>query len=160
VVLGDGKLGLLIAHAVAASGRRVVVVGHHAEKLALARAAGAEGVLEQDLDASLSGVPAVIEATGSRSGLTRALALLRPRGTLVLKTTVAGASDVDLSPIVINELRVVGSRCGDLARAIEALRTLDPTPLIAARYPLSRAEEAFQHAATKGTLKVLVSGRG
>ncbi|HEX5655557.1 MAG TPA: zinc-binding dehydrogenase, partial [Polyangiales bacterium] len=160
VVLGDGKLGLLIACAVAQSGRRVVVVGHHEHKLALARAFGAEGVLEHELDASLHGVPAVIEATGTSGGLERALSLLRPRGTLVLKTTVAGASNVDLSPIVINELRVIGSRCGDLSRAVEALRTLDPTPLIAARYPLAKAEEAFGHAATKGTLKVLVSTRG
>jgi threonine dehydrogenase-like Zn-dependent dehydrogenase len=160
VVLGDGKLGLLIAHAVAQSGRRVVVVGRHEHKLALARAGGAQGVLEHELDASLTGVPAVIEATGSRSGLARALAMLRPRGTLVLKTTVAGASDVDLSPIVINELRVVGSRCGDLARAVDALRTLDPTPLIAARYPLAQADQAFAHAARKGTLKVLVSANG
>jgi threonine dehydrogenase-like Zn-dependent dehydrogenase len=102
----------------------------------------------------------VIEATGSSAGLRRALSLLRPRGTLVLKTTIAGASDVDLSPIVINELRVTGSRCGDLARAVEALRTLDLSALIAARYPLARAEEAFAHAATRGTLKVLVSSRG
>jgi threonine dehydrogenase-like Zn-dependent dehydrogenase len=160
VILGDGKLGLLIAHAVAQSGRRAVVVGHHEHKLALARAVGAQAVLEHELDGSLQGVPAVIEATGTGRGLARAMALLRPRGTLVLKTTIAGASDVDLSPIVINELRVIGSRCGDLAQAVEALRTLDPTPLIAARYPLARAEQAFAHAATKGTLKVLVSSRG
>ncbi|MET0285035.1 MAG: alcohol dehydrogenase catalytic domain-containing protein [Polyangiales bacterium] len=158
VVLGDGKLGLLIAAAIAQSGRRVTVVGHHAHKLELARAFGAEGVLEQEL--ALTHVAAVIEATGSSAGLTRALSLLRPRGTLVLKTTVAGASDVDLSPIVINELRVLGSRCGDLSRAVQVLRSLDPTPLIAARYPLSQAEAAFAHAASKGTLKVLVSSRG
>jgi 2-desacetyl-2-hydroxyethyl bacteriochlorophyllide A dehydrogenase len=155
VVLGDGKLGLLIAHAVASSGRRAVVVGHHTEKLALAP----EGVLEQDLDSTLQGVPVVVEATGSKSGLTRALTMLRPRGTLILKTTLAGAGEIDWSPIVINELRVIGSRCGDLKRAVAALRELDPTPLIAARYPLARADEAFAHAARKGTLKVLVSSR-
>ncbi len=157
VVLGDGKLGLLIAAAVARSGRRVTVVGHHESKLKLARAFGADAVLEQDLE--LANVAAVVEATGSNAGLTRALAMLRPRGTLVLKTTVAGSSDVDLSPIVINELRVVGSRCGDLSRAVALLRTLDPTPLIAARYPLAHAEQAFTHASTRGTLKVLVSSR-
>jgi len=157
VVLGDGKLGLLIAHAVAAAGRRVIVVGHHAAKLALARAAGAETVLERDLGDDLRGVPAVVEATGSARGLSRALSLLRPRGHLILKTTVAGASEVDLSPIVIQELRVFGSRCGDLSEAMQALaRGLDPTGLIAARYPLARASEAFAHAATPGTLKVLV----
>ncbi|HEY6879393.1 MAG TPA: alcohol dehydrogenase catalytic domain-containing protein [Polyangiales bacterium] len=160
VVLGDGKLGLLIARAVAQSGRRTVVVGHHPGKLALARQGGAVGVLESELDASLCGVPAVIEATGSARGLSRALSMLRARGTLILKTTVAGASEVDLSPVVINELRVIGSRCGDMARAVDALRTLDPTPLIAARYPLADAEQAFAHAATRGTLKVLVSSGG
>jgi threonine dehydrogenase-like Zn-dependent dehydrogenase len=156
VVLGDGKLGLLIARALAFGGRRTVVVGHHAPKLALARAFGAETVLEHELDGQLVGVPVVVEATGSAAGLTRALALLRPHGTLVLKTTVAGASAVDLSPIVINELHVVGSRCGDMARAVTALETLDPSALIAARYSLAQAEAAFAHASTRGTLKVLV----
>jgi threonine dehydrogenase-like Zn-dependent dehydrogenase len=156
VVLGDGKLGLLIARALAFGGRRTVVVGHHAPKLALARAFGAETVLEHELDGQLVGVPVVVEATGSAAGLTRALALLRPRGTLVLKTTVAGASAVDLSPIVINELHVVGSRCGDMVRAVAALETLDPSALIAARYSLAKAEAAFAHASTRGTLKVLV----
>lgn len=157
VVLGDGKLGLLIACAVAATARRTVVVGHHEDKLALARTFGAEGVLEADLDSELSGVPAVIEATGSAAGFSRALTLLRPRGHLILKTTVAGSSALDLSPIVINELRVHGSRCGDMREAVAALSAgLDPTPLIAARYPLARAEQAIAHAARRGTLKVLV----
>lgn len=155
-VLGDGKLGLLIAYALVAAGRRVLVVGHHAEKLALARHGGAETVLEHELGRDLR-VPAVVEATGSASGLARALALVRPRGCVILKTTVAGATAVDLSPIVVNELHVVGSRCGDMAQAVALLaRGLDPTPLISARYPLARADEALARAARPGTLKVLV----
>jgi threonine dehydrogenase-like Zn-dependent dehydrogenase len=160
VVLGDGKLGLLIALALRAAGMSVVVVGRHAHKLAIARAAGAEVLLESEAPGELKGVPVVVEATGSEGGLARALGLLRPRGTLVLKTTVAGPLSVDLSPVVIHELRVVGSRCGNMARAIELLAEgrVDPTPLVAARYPLARADEALARAATKGTLKVLVEG--
>ena len=158
VVLGDGKLGLLIAQAIVGAGRRVVVVGHHESKLAIARGAGAEAVLERDLGSELTGVSAVVEATGSASGLTRALALLRPRGHLILKTTVAGGTQVDLSPIVINELRVFGSRCGDMRAAVAALASgLDPSGLIVARYPLTRAVEAIAHAGTPGTLKVVVA---
>ncbi|HVU05940.1 MAG TPA: zinc-binding dehydrogenase, partial [Polyangiaceae bacterium] len=161
VVLGDGKLGQLVARAVLSSGRRTVVVGHHESKLALARAAGAEAVLEKDLDGTLAGVPAVVEATGSSGGLSRAFQLVRPRGTVILKTTISGRTTVDLSAAVVNELRVVGSRCGDMKEAVEALArgVVDPTDLVVARYPLSRAESALEHAARPGTLKVLVDAR-
>ncbi len=158
VVLGDGKLGQLVARAVIGSGRAAVVVGHHAAKLSLARAAGARGVLEADLGTELDESPIVVEATGRAAGIALALRLARPRGTVVLKTTVAGATTVDLSPAVINELRVVGSRCGDLARAIELLAAghADPTALIEARYTLDDAPAAFRRAAEPGTLKVLI----
>lgn len=161
IVLGDGKLGLLIAIALRSAGLDVLVVGHHEDKLAIARAAGARGVLEGDVDPRAGGhegASLVVEATGSAAGIARAIALTAPRGTLVLKTTVAGAITVDLAPIVIHELRVIGSRCGDLRRAIDALArgAVDPTPLVSARYPLAQAEEAFAHASRRGTLKVLV----
>ncbi len=102
----------------------------------------------------------MVEATGSESGLGLALRLTRPRGTLVLKTTVAAKHGLDLAPIVVNELHVVGSRCGDIGRALAELESgrVDPTPLIAARYSLRDAEQAFAHAQTRGTLKVLVDG--
>ena len=160
VVLGDGKLGLLIALALRSADVPTTVVGHHETKLALAAATGAHAVLERELGDSLRGSAFVVEATGSEAGLTRALSLVRPRGTLVLKTTVADPLTVDTSPIVIHELRVVGSRCGDLARAIDALANerVDPRPLVAARYPLARADQALAHAATPGTLKVLIDG--
>lgn len=158
VVLGDGKLGLLVARALASAQKRVCVVGHHEDKLAIARSAGAATALERDIGHELDDAPAVVDATGSSTGLALALRLVKPRGTLILKTTVAGATNVDLSPIVINELRVVGSRCGNLELAIDALesRRVDPLPLIAARFPLTRAEEALRRAATPGTLKVIV----
>jgi threonine dehydrogenase-like Zn-dependent dehydrogenase len=160
VVLGDGKLGLLVARALVSAQRRVFVVGHHEDKLAVARSAGAIAVLERDMGHELDAAPAVVDATGSSTGLALALRLVKPRGTLILKTTVAGATNVDLSPIVINELRVVGSRCGNLELAIDALEgeRVDPTPLIAARYPLTQADEALRHAAARGTLKVVVEG--
>jgi threonine dehydrogenase-like Zn-dependent dehydrogenase len=158
VVLGDGKLGLLIAHALRSAALEVLVVGHHESKLALARAVGARAKLERDVDPIGEASSLVVEATGSAAGLALALSLTRPRGTLVLKTTVAGPTEVDLSPIVVNELRVIGSRCGDLRRAIDALARggIDPSALVSARYPLAQAEAAMVHAATKGALKVLV----
>lgn len=158
VVLGDGKLGLLIAHALRSAALEVLLIGHHEAKLALARAVGARTKLERDVDPIGDASSLVVEATGSAAGLALALSLTRPRGTLVLKTTVAGPTSVDLSPIVVNELRVIGSRCGDLRRAIDALArgAVDPSALVAARYPLAQAEAAMEHAARKGALKVLV----
>ena len=162
IVLGDGKLGLLIARALLAAGARVTVVGHHQDKLALAASAGAATALESEIEAERQVTELVVEATGSASGLERAFALVRPRGRVVLKTTVAGRFNVDLAPVVINELSLVGSRCGDMKRAIELLErgAVDPRPLIAARYPLARADEALRHARRPGTLKVLVEGAG
>jgi threonine dehydrogenase-like Zn-dependent dehydrogenase len=158
LVLGDGKLAQLIVRALLSTERAVVVVGHHEAKLALLRECGAIAILEQDLGKDHAGMAAVVEATGSASGIALALSLTRPRGTVILKTTVAGKTSVDLAPVVINELRVLGSRCGDVGRAIATLERgrVDPTNLIAARYPLTRASEALAHAGRRGTLKVLV----
>ncbi len=159
LVLGDGKLGLLIALALRGAGVETTLVGHHEEKLALARAKGVAALLEKDLSSDAS-APVVVEATGSAGGLSRAVRLARPKGTLIVKTTVADPAPFDWAPVVVNELRVVGSRCGDLRRSISALAegSVDPTPLIAARYPLARADEALAHAARRGTLKVLIEG--
>jgi threonine dehydrogenase-like Zn-dependent dehydrogenase len=156
LVVGDGKLGLLITLGLEAAGVEVTLVGHHRDKLALARAAGAETALESELGTARW--PLVVEATGSASGLETALGAAQPRARVVLKTTIAGPTSVDLSPVVVNELRVVGSRCGDLRRAIAVLAqgTVDPTPLVSARYPLAEAERALAHAGQKGVLKVLV----
>lgn len=155
IVLGDGKLGLLIAMSLAQAGVATTLVGHHRDKLA--RAVGAEGVLEADLEPGTS-APVVVEATGTAAGLTRALSLCAPRGTLVLKSTVAGGHEVDLAPVVIHELSVVGSRCGDMQAAIDCLSSgrVDPRPLVCARYPLREADRALAHAARRGALKVLV----
>jgi alcohol dehydrogenase len=158
VVLGDGKLGQLVARAILGAGRDAVVVGRHEAKLALARAAGARAVLSSELGTDLDGASMVVEATGRAAGIALALRLVRPRGTIALKTTIAGETSVDLSPVVINELRVVGSRCGDLTAAVRALAThrVDPTPLIDARYSLEDATRAFSHASRPGALKILL----
>lgn len=156
-VLGDGKLGLLISLALVGTGADVLLVGHHEDKLAIAKHAGARTCLENDLG-DAGGFAMVVEATGSAQGLTRALSLAAPKATIILKTTVAGPIEIDLAPVVIHELRLVGSRCGSLQRAIDHLATgrVDPTPMIQARYPLDRADEAMRHAGRKGTLKILV----
>jgi len=161
LVLGDGKLGLLIALALHGHGLPTTLVGHHAHKLALASAAGLTTLLEEALPPGLQ-APLVVEATGSESGLSRALSLLAPRGTLVLKTTVAARLSVDLAPVVIHEQRVVGSRCGDLSRAVAALAggRVDPRPLIEARYPLGAADVALARAGRRGALKVLIDVGG
>jgi threonine dehydrogenase-like Zn-dependent dehydrogenase len=160
LIFGDGKLGLLIALALRSAGLPVTLVGHHSDKLALVAATGTRTLLEEDAVAARVSAPVVVEATGTRGGLVRALAATEPRGTLVVKTTVAGPVAIDLAPVVIHEIRVVGSRCGDMAKAVDALAAgrVDPTPLIAARYPLSEAEAAFAHASRKGVLKILVEG--
>ncbi len=158
IVLGDGKLAQLIARALASAGLATAMVGHHDAKLALARSVGVDGYLEDAIPAALGGADLVVEATGSERGLARALALVRPRGTVVMKTTVASPLTVDLAPVVIHEVKIVGSRCGDMRRAIAALAegTIDPLPLIEARYPLARADEALTHAGRRGALKILV----
>lgn len=156
-VLGDGKLGLLCAWVARLFGAHVHLVGKHPEKLALA----GDGVTTHTLDAALGlgrvfGV--VVDCTGSKSGLPNALQLVEPCGTVVLKTTVAGEYAVDLAPVVIDEVRVVGSRCGPFPKAIAALAAgmVDVRPLIGAVYRLDAAEAAFQAAGAKGARKVLI----
>ncbi|MFO0549540.1 MAG: alcohol dehydrogenase catalytic domain-containing protein [Polyangiaceae bacterium] len=161
VVLGDGKLGQLIARALSRVGRDVTLVGHHEDKLRRARDAGVSAILERDAG-DIRGAGLVVEATGSEGGLARAMELVRPRGTIVLKTTTARPHSVDLSPLVIHEIRLVGSRCGDLRAAVSLMaRTdLDLADLIERRYPLPEAAAAVQHAARPGVMKVLIDVAG
>src|SRR5512139_448273 len=160
VVLGDGKLGLLVAQVLQLAGARVLVVGHHAEKLAILRARG----IETATSASWAGAPAdlVVEATGSPGGFQAALQATRPRGTLVLKSTCAAHAQLNLAPLVINEITVVGSRCGRFPAALRALQAggIDVRPLISACLPLSQGVAALQLAASAGVLKVLLDITG
>lgn len=156
VVLGDGKLGLLVAQVLAAAGARVLAVGRHPAKLAVLARRGIATVALEDWDRAPADV--VVEATGSAAGFALAVAATRPRGTLVLKSTVAHAAPLDLAPVVVNEITVVGSRCGPFAPALDALArgTVDVRALISARLPLAEGAEALRLAARPGVVKVLV----
>jgi threonine dehydrogenase-like Zn-dependent dehydrogenase len=156
VVLGDGKLGLLCAQVLHLAGTHVSVVGKHEKKLAMLRQFGIRAVVRTDWQRQLADI--VIEATGTADGLAHAIAIVRPRGTLVLKSTVAQAHNLSLAPLVINEVTVVGSRCGRFPPALHALaqNQLSVTPLIDEIYPLSEGVQAVQHAAQSGVLKVLL----
>ncbi|HEV2445792.1 MAG TPA: alcohol dehydrogenase catalytic domain-containing protein, partial [Candidatus Sulfopaludibacter sp.] len=158
-VLGDGKLGLLAALALNAHGFRVHQFGRHETKLRIAAGAGVRTrVISEALP--VAEYDWVVEATGSTGGLRAAAAMTRPRGTVILKSTVHGAVSIDMAPIIVNEITLVGSRCGRFESALPLLeRARIPVELmIAARYPLARAPEAFAHAARRGTLKVLLEG--
>jgi threonine dehydrogenase-like Zn-dependent dehydrogenase len=157
VVLGDGRLGNLCAQVLARSSDRVLVVGKHASKLALLRALGIETRLLADLSFEPT-ADVVVDCTGSESGLPAALQLVRPRGTIVLKTTVAGTQTLSLAPIVIDEVTVIGSRCGPFDTALKALEaeTISVLPLISKRYDLSQGVEALQEAQSRPVLKVLL----
>lgn len=158
VVLGDGRLGNLCAQVLARGGCAVTVVGKHSRKLALLSRLGLATLrldeLPQERCADL-----VVDCTGSPTGLATALSIVRPRGTIVLKTTVAGAQTVALAPVVIDEVTIVGSRCGPFPRALAALREnqIDVAPLIDGTYPLEEAEMAFERARTEPVLKLVLA---
>lgn len=156
VVLGDGKLGLLCAQVLHVAGARVSVVGKHEKKLSLLRQCGVRVVNHTVWKAQPTDV--VVEATGTADGLAQAIAIVRPRGTLVLKSTVAQAHTLSLAPLVINEVTVVGSRCGPFPPALQALarQQLSVTPLIETIYTLKEGRAAVEHAAQPGVLKVLL----
>ncbi|MGO9232341.1 MAG: MDR/zinc-dependent alcohol dehydrogenase-like family protein [Bryobacteraceae bacterium] len=159
-VLGDGKLGLLVAQVLAVRGCRVRLFGRHEEKMRIAAASGVvTGLANGDLP--VAEYDWVVDATGSPEGLRQAVAMTRPRGTVILKSTVHGAVAVDTAPIIVNEVTLVGSRCGRFVAAIPLLAnaTIRTDEMIAARYPLRDAAAAFAHAAQRGVLKVLLETR-
>ncbi|MGI8967864.1 MAG: MDR/zinc-dependent alcohol dehydrogenase-like family protein [Chloroflexota bacterium] len=155
VVLGDGRLGILCAQVLKSAGAMVEVVGKHSRKLTVLADRGisvrerTEGLPEQSA--------LVIEATGSASGLVDALALVEPRGTIVLKSTFVGDTPFDLSPAVVNEVTLIGSRCGPFPRALDALarKIIAVTPLIDGCFALAQATDAFALAGTPGVIKIL-----
>ncbi|NEP13525.1 MAG: alcohol dehydrogenase catalytic domain-containing protein [Symploca sp. SIO2C1] len=156
LVVGDGKLGQLVAQTLAITGCELLAVGRHQEKLANLEAQGiktgfADAVTARTFDIS-------VECTGNPEGFAIALQALRPRGTLVLKSTYAGKLSIDASSVVVDEITVIGSRCGPFPAALQLLAEgrVEVERLIAARYPLSEGLRAFDHAQHRGVLKVLL----
>jgi len=157
IVVGDGKLGLLCAQVLALTGCHLTVVGHHREKLEIVARQGIPTALD---DATVQGgADVVVEATGHPGGYAAARRLVRPRGTVVLKSAYHGSLDANLTMAVVDEITLVGSRCGPFAPALRLLERglVKVAPLIQARYTLSEVLTAFEHAAQPGTLKVLVA---
>ncbi len=155
LVLGDGKLGLLAAQVMRLTGAQVTMQGRHPAKLALASSLGIATASADDAPRSAA-YDVVVECTGSAVGLETARQLVCPRGTIVLKSTVAQPATIDLAPFVVDEITVVGSRCGPFEPALHALehKLVSVAPLLSATYPLRQGVEAFACATQHGMLKV------
>ncbi len=156
LVVCDGKLGLLIAQTLALIDCDLTVVGRHHAKLQLLAARGIRTAHEAEVEPRRFDL--AVECTGNADGFALAQRAVRPRGTLVMKSTYAGALTLDAAAVVVNELTLVGSRCGPFAPALRLLAEglVDVESLIHARYPLARGLEAFEHAQRRGVLKVLL----
>ena len=157
-IIGDGKLGLLCAQAIALTGAAVTLFGKHPEKMRIAERRGIETMNANESSTRNRAFDVVVEASGSSSGFMTALDLLRPRGTLVLKSTFHGTTDVPSEKIVVDEISVVGSRCGRFGPALELLKkgAIDVDSLISEEHPLADGVTAMKRAETKGVLKVLL----
>jgi len=161
VVIGDGKLAQLIVLVLAQTGCSITVIGKHSEKLDLALGFGANMVrlVDGDLDTEWQGrFDIAIEASGSASGLATSQKLVKPRGTIVLKSTHQGLTALDTSLVVVNELSILGSRCGRFAPALSLIENsrLNPSLLISRRLPLEDGLYGFEQASLAGTMKVIL----
>jgi len=156
-VLGDGKLGLLIGQVLKAHGADVHQYGRHKEKLRIAADRGIDTRIIRK-NTPKAAYPWVVDATGSSDGLGQAIRMTQPRGTVILKSTMHGLVPVDTAPVIVNEITLVGSRCGRFEPAIRLLESgrVDVQSLISEVLPLKRAREAFRKAAAPGVLKVLL----
>ena len=157
-VIGDGKLGILCAQCLRLESERVSLVGKHGEKMRTAERRGVRCVLLKDAGKLTGNFDVVVEASGSESGFRTALDLLKPRGKLVLKSTFQGEPRWEAWRVVVNEITIVGSRCGRFAPALELLRDkkVDVESLISEEFPLSEGVRAIDRAAAKGVMKVLL----
>ena len=157
-VIGDGKLGLLCAQVIALTGASLLLIGKHSSKLRIAERRGIE-IANPKLAAKRKrefGV--VVEASGAASGFGLALDLLRPKGKLVLKSTFHGKTELDAARIVVDEISIVGSRCGRFSPALDLLKkaAIDVDSLISEEYPLANGVHAMRRAGTRGVMKVLL----
>lgn len=156
-VMGDGKLGLLIAQVLHLYGAKIHLYGRHEKKLQIAEEAGiATRSAQRHLP--VAAYDWVVEATGAQTGLSQAIQMVRPRGTIILKSTVHGSVDVDTAPVIVNEITLIGSRCGPFGPALQLLESgaIQVEKMISARFPLSEAPRAFAEAASKDAIKVLL----
>jgi len=160
-VVGDGKLGQLISRVIAGTGCDLTLIGKHDAKLELAALAGVKTAKLRAGEIGLRGAnfDFVVEASGSSGGIEIALDLIRPRGAIILKSTFRGAVRLDTSRIVVNEVSVIGSRCGRFETALRLLETgeVDVESLVALEYRLADGVEAMAEAERPGTLKVLLT---
>ncbi|MEI7813661.1 MAG: alcohol dehydrogenase catalytic domain-containing protein [Coriobacteriia bacterium] len=156
LLIGAGRLGQLVAQVLANTGTRLHVVARHEHQRELLKRRRIDTIAQDDVEARRYDI--VVEATGSPSGLDLARAAIRPRGTLVLKSTYRGEVALDLAPFVVDEITIVGSRCGPFAPALRMLERgdVDPTSLIGATYPLTQATEAVWAAQQPGAMKILL----
>jgi len=157
-VLGDGKLGLLVAQVLQANGLRVHQFGRHPEKLKIAANAGVTTEIRGE-HLPETAYQWVVDATGSQAGLRAAIGMVEPRGTVIMKSTVHGEIPIDTAPVIVSEIRLVGSRCGRFEPALELLRlgAVDVASMISGCMPLAGAPAAFARAAERGVMKVLLS---
>lgn len=158
-ILGDGKLGLCISLVFCAMNIDFVHIGKHKEKLEISKKNGAKTMLLDEIkDKDRKSFDVVIEATGSTGGFETSASLTKPRGILVLKSTIASKEGLNLASIVVDEITIQGSRCGQFKPILRLLenKKIDVTPLISAVYELDDFEKAFEENSKKGTLKVLV----
>jgi len=155
-VLGDGKLGLLVSQVMSTTGCDLVVVGKHAQKLLLLQNMNIRTETAASFDENNFDV--VIECTGSSSGIEKALHIVRPGGKIVLKTTAAVQGKIDLNHIVINEISLIGSRCGPFPDALKAIEAgcFNLLPLISAEYSLKDGLKAMDHASKRGVIKIIL----
>lgn len=157
LVLGDGKLGLTTALTLNAHNLDVLLVGKHQNKLDIAKAQGVKTQLLSEFTPEKK-YDVVVEATGSASGFETSMSLTKPRGVLVLKSTVASGKELNLAPIVIDEITVLGSRCGQFPPALRLLENhrIDFTPFITKTYSIDESLEAFEANKAKESLKILI----
>jgi len=156
-VLGTGRLGLLVAQVLAARKCKLLAVGRNPRTLEVLDRKGIRSSLVGDLR-QFGDQDVVIDCTGSPDGLATAIKLVRPRGTIIMKTTCKDSSGIDLTPIVVNEISLIGSRCGPFDLALDALarREIDTAGMVTKRMPLSSGVEALEVARQPDQIKVLL----
>ena len=157
MVLGDGKLGLLTALALNACGLDVLIVGKHQNKLDIAKNQGVKTQLLSEFEQAPK-FDVVVEATGSITGFETSVNCVKPRGTLVLKSTIAASKELNLATIVINEITILGSRCGRFEPAMRLIASgkIDFSQMISKIYPIEQAINAFDANNAKDTIKILL----